>query len=111
MKAKNIVVGGVITVCALFDGLDTGNIPSRSYVQPEIRLDRIALMSFFRGRYGTNTSETLDIPISDIHFNTDNVSIDSDRVITNHVWRYGERIGVAAGVDSPASRGLFPLSH
>jgi len=62
-----------------------------------VRVERIGVMPFLKGRYGSEISETADCFLSQLYFNPERVSRDCDRVITGYVYealqkRHGERV-------------------
>ena len=153
----------VMALCVPACFLVIGQWPCVEFVQAETDLSkfrngRIAVMPFVKGRFGTKPRETLDAGISQLHFDPEKMSPDSDTILTRlvqdalrkrygeglvplaeameaygavskgdtgetlrtlaqklgqalgtdlimagNVWRFKERVGRAAGVETPAS--------
>lgn len=85
-RAFRVVVALWITVSLLV----IGQWPHMVLAQPEtdlskVRGGRIAVMRFMKGRFGSTPRETIDSSISQLYFNPENMSPDSDGILTGHV--------------------------
>ena len=77
MGAALIVLGLLVDGCA----------PCRVSAQPQtgpvtVQVERIGVMPFLKGRYGSEISETADCFLSQLYFNPERVSRDCDRSLT-----------------------------
>ena len=163
MKMLNRAFHVTVALCMTVSFLIIGQWPHSALAQSQkdlsgIRGGRTAVMPFMKGRFGTTPRETLDAGISQLYFNPEKMSPDSDEILTGHVqkalkerhgenlipldksmeaydkiskndtrdtlrtlaqkvgqalgadsimagnvWRFKERVGRAAGVETPAS--------
>jgi hypothetical protein len=93
-----IMGAGLIVLGLLVDGY----APCRVSAQPQtglmaVPVERIGMMPFLKGRHGSEIGETLDCPLSELYFNPERLSRDSDRSLTRYVHealqkRHGERV-------------------
>jgi hypothetical protein len=92
------VMGAALIVLGL---LVDGYAPCRVAAQPQtgllaVRVERIGVMRFLKGRHGSEIGETPDCPLSQLYFNPERLSRDSDRSLTRYVHealqkRHGEK--------------------
>lgn len=97
-RAFRVVVALWITVSLLV----IGQWPHMVLAQPEtdlskVRGGRIAVMPFMKGRFGSTPRETIDSSISQLYFDPEKMSPDSDEILTGHVQKalqkhHGERL-------------------
>jgi hypothetical protein len=97
-RAFRVVVVLWITVSIL----GIGQWPHMVLAQPETDLSkvkdgRIAVMPFMKGRFGSTPSETIDSSISQLYFDPEKISPDSDLILTGHVQKalqkhHGEKL-------------------
>ncbi|MFC1822836.1 hypothetical protein ACFL9T_09030 [Thermodesulfobacteriota bacterium] len=60
----------------------------------DIKVQKIAVMPFLKGFYGTKISETLDTPLYQASFNPDNISADADQILRKYIHQaLGNRLG------------------
>jgi hypothetical protein len=65
--------------------------------QAALRVERIGVMPFFKGRCGSEVRETLDCPIGMLSFDPESLSIGCDQTLTGYVHgivqkRHGEKV-------------------
>ena len=102
MKSKRVSVFLNITVMIILGLLVNGDRLGRVLAQsetdlPALRVVRITVMPFLKGRCGSTVRESLDSSLSQLHFNPKNVSPGSDRALTGYTHealqkRHGERV-------------------
>ena len=90
MNAKSTfiwVMGAALIVLGL---LVDGYGPCWVSAQPQtglmaVRVERIGVMPFLKGRHGSEIGGTLDCPLSQLYFNPERLSRDSVRSLTRYV--------------------------
>ncbi len=102
MKMKRISVWVFGLACIFLSIFADGNAPRNATAQSQTGLipaqvERIGVMPFLKGRYGTDIEEVLDCPLSQLYFNQERISGDSHRILTRFVHealqnRQGERV-------------------
>ena len=102
MKIKGTLLFPMCSVVICISLLIHICIPIRAFAQSEavlssIKVKRIGVMPFFKGRYGSTVKDTLDASVSKLYFNPESVAENSDRVLTGHVQealqkRHGEKV-------------------
>jgi len=50
-----------------------------------VQVKRIGVVPFFKGRHTTEGGETLDCPLCQLYFKSENISPDSDQILTQYV--------------------------
>jgi len=102
MKVKSTIIWvmgvGLIVLGLLVDGY----APCWVSAQPQtglmaVRVERIGVMPFLKGRHGSEIGETLDCPLSQLYFNPERLSKDSNRSLTRYVHealqkRHGDKV-------------------
>jgi len=97
-RVFRFVVALWITVCLLVIGQWPHLVLAQSETElSKVRGGRIAVMSFIKGRFGSTPRETIDSSISQLYFNPENMSPDSDGILTGHVQealqkRHGDKL-------------------
>ncbi len=91
MKSKAITNRLVLGWMLVFF-LTAGFNPGQSFAQSEsgtsaVTVEKIALMPFFKGLYGSRINETLSIPISQLSYNPQNMPRGSAKILTDLVSR------------------------
>jgi hypothetical protein len=87
-RAYQVVVAICITACFLI----IGQGPHVALAQSQkdlsgIRGGRIAVMPFMKGKFGSTPRETIDAGISQLYFNPEKMTLDSDGILTGHVQK------------------------
>jgi hypothetical protein len=87
-RAYKVVVALCITACFLI----IGQWPHVALAQSQkdlssIRGGRIAVMPFMKGKFGSTPRETIDAGISQLSFNPEKMTPDSDGILTGHVQK------------------------
>ena len=92
-------MGAALIVLGL---LVDGYAPCWVTAQPQtslmaVRVERIGMMPFLKGRHGSEIGDTLDCPLSQLYFNPERLSRDSDRSLTRYVHealqkRHGDKV-------------------
>ena len=92
-------MGAALIVLGL---LVDGHAPCPVSAEPQtglvtVRVERIGVMPFLKGRHGSPVGETPDCPLSQLYFNPERLSGDSDRSLTRYVHealqkRHGEKV-------------------
>jgi hypothetical protein len=93
------IMGVALIVLGL---LEDGYAPCRVSAQSQtglttVRVERIGVVPFLKGRHGSEIGETLECPLSQLYFNPERLSRDSDRSLTRYVHealqkRHGEKV-------------------
>jgi len=91
MKNKAIP-NRLVIVSTLLVLLIAGFNPGQSFAQSEsgtsvVTVEKIAVMPFFKGMYGSRLNETLSMPISQLSYNPQNVPQGSAEILTELVNR------------------------
>ena len=97
-RAFRVAVALWITVSLLVIGQWPHMVLAQSETDlSKVRDGRIAVMPFMKGRFGSTPRETIDSSISQLYFNPEKMSSDSDGILTGHVQealhkRHGEKL-------------------
>jgi len=96
MKLLNRSFRVVVALWITFGLLVIGQWSHMVLAQPEtdlskVRGSRIAVMPFMKGRFGSTPRETVDCSISQLYFNPEKMSPDSDGILTGHVQKALEK--------------------
>jgi len=80
----------LVGACIIQGLLADGHTPRRAIAQSQsglitLRVERIAVVPFFKGRCGADIAEALDCPLSRLYFNPETLASDCDRILTRYV--------------------------
>jgi hypothetical protein len=92
-KASITFVGGVIFLTGLSFAVGTPfSMAEKSEPgMPTLLKERIAVVPFLKGRYGSDIQETLHCPLCQLSFEPDDLTFDCDQVLTRYVQQALER--------------------
>ena len=96
---KRLGGAGLRTLVVLFALLGpASSSASAADTEPTLfRVERIGLMPFFKGSYGSDIGSSLTCPVCELSFDASNMTPDCDRVLTGFVQdsleiRYGDKL-------------------
>jgi hypothetical protein len=102
MKSKGVAICVMIAAWCIsglmVDGYLTNRAAAQSQAEPiNIQWEKIGVLPFFKGRRSADTGETLNCPICDLLFKSENIKEGADRAITGYVQealgrRYKDRV-------------------
>ena len=92
MKLLNRAFHVTVALCITVSFLIIGQWPHVALAQSQkdlsrIRGGRIAVMPFMKGKFGSTPRETIDASISQLYFNPEKMTPDSDGILTGHVQK------------------------
>lgn len=96
MKPKDVLIYVMIAVWCIaglmVDGYLRRRAAAQSRAEPvKIRWEKIGVMPFFKGRRSADTGESLNCPICELYFRSENIKDGADRAITGYVQEALER--------------------
>jgi len=96
MKSKGAAMCMMIAVWCiavlLFDGYLANRAAAQSRAEPiKIQWEKIGVMPFFKGKQSPDKGESLNCPICDLYFRSENIKDGADRAITRYVQEVLER--------------------
>lgn len=96
---KRLFGAGVWTLVVLFNLLGPASYSAfAADTGPALfRVERVGLMPFFKGSYGSDIGSSLTCPVCELSFDANNLTPDCDRVLTGFVQdsleiRYGDKL-------------------
>jgi len=103
MNVKSVFIWVVMGAALIVPGLlMDGHAPCPVSAEPQtalvtVRVERIGVMPFLKGRHGSEIGETPDCPLSQLYFNPERLSGNADRSLTQYVHealqkRHGEKV-------------------
>ncbi len=102
MSMKRISLWAVGSACIFLSIFADGYSPRSAPAQSQtgliaVKVERIGVMPFLKGRHGSDIDETVDCPLSQLYCNHERLSEDSHRILTGYVYealqnRHGERV-------------------
>ncbi len=101
-KFERVVIISLMVMMAIVVFLAAAYTSQRAVAQSQtglttVRVGRIGVMPFLKGRCGSDMREILDCPLLQLSFNPERLSRDCDRILTGYVHealrkRHGERV-------------------
>ena len=96
MKSKGVAICVMIAVWCIaglmVDGYLTNRAAAQSKTEPvKIQWKKIGVMPFFKGRRSPDAGESLNCPICELYFRSENIKDGADRAITSYVQGILER--------------------
>jgi len=78
-------------------GVGPGFAQSTDSTAPAVALERIGVMPFFKGSFGSSITESIVCPVCDLTYDSRSLSPDSDKVLTQYVRdglekKHGDRV-------------------
>lgn len=101
MKIKGfpfVMISGWFLLMVVMGGYFPDRVTAQNQAgQAALRVERIGVMPFFKGRCGSEVMETLDCPLGMLSFDPENLSIGCDQTLTGYVQaavqkRHGEKV-------------------
>jgi len=96
MKSKRLAMCAMIAVWCIaglmFDGYLANRAAAQSRAEPiKVQWEKIGVMPFFKGKQSPDKGESLNCPICDLYFRSENIKDGADRAITRYVQEVLER--------------------
>jgi len=96
MKSKRLAMCAMIAVWCIaglmFDGYLANRAAAQSRAEPiKVQWEKIGVMPFFKGKQSPDKGESLNCPICDLYFRSENIKDGADRAITSYVQEVLER--------------------
>jgi len=97
MKKRTSSGLSIALACALLLAICTVVAAQTDSATPPSALEKIGLMPFFKGSFGSSITETLVCPVCDLAYDPQSLSPDCDKVLTQYVQealekRHGHRV-------------------
>jgi hypothetical protein len=78
-------------------GVGPGFAQSTDSTAPAVALERIGVMPFFKGSFGSSITESIVCPVCDLTYDSRSLSPDSDKILTQYVQdglekKHGDRV-------------------
>jgi hypothetical protein len=89
-------MGSFLAVCIVFSLSPSSGAPADTG-RAFLTVERIGVMPFFKGSYGSDITSSLTCPVCELTFEPDNLTSDCDRVLTGFAQdlleiRYGDKL-------------------